>query len=54
MPFDQIIEFNYTTVQTVTAESAQREAFITDAVASLTDYVAAIGDARTNGGWCFS
>jgi hypothetical protein len=54
MPFEQIIAANFTDGEVIAAFTRQVNGFITDAVDSLSNYVASIGDARINDGWNFS
>lgn len=54
MTFEQIIAANYTDGEVIAAFAREASAFITDAVDSIANYVASIGDARINGGWNFS
>lgn len=52
--FNAIIFTNFTARDIAAMTTRQTDAFISDAVDSLAGYVASIGEARINGGWCFS
>jgi hypothetical protein len=52
--FNLLVFLNWTQREAGNAQIAQQEAFITDAVDSLCEYVRSVGDAKTDGGWNFS
>jgi len=52
--FSAIMFHNYTTREVLTASHKQVDAYISDAVDSLVNYVRSVGDAQIDGGWNFS
>lgn len=52
--FNLLVFLNWTQRESDAAKRRQHDAFVSDAVDSLVNYVRSVGDARTDGGWNFS
>lgn len=52
--FELLVFLNWTQRDADAAQIRQQEAFISDAVDSLCEYVRSVGDARIDGGWNWS